>query len=287
MIKIFLALLLGIIVSACSPETEVEPNEPEQEDPNIVYIEDIDEIIDILEEAKTVDEEIDSWSMTTNISQDMTGEEVNENIEVNISSRLMLEPLAGHIDMDSEMGDEDMNFEMYFNDDTTYLAFTPGPEDEEYWQKLTGEEHKEISEGFYEESMVNYDLLLEYVDELTLTRFEADYFREQDPGLDNYAGLYELSWSGDPELYHELLVHENALDGVSLDESVERFHFSFSFEEDTYHPKDIYTSMNGKKELEGENVEIEEKMSTSIGSVNEFEEADLKIPNQVEQRAED
>lgn len=287
MIKIFLALLLGIIVSACSLEPEAEPNDSEQEDPNITEVEDVDEIRDILEEAQAVDEEINSWSMTTNISQDMAGEEVNENIEVSISSRLMLEPLAGHIDMDSEMAAEVMNFEMYFNDDATYLALTPESDDDEYWQELIGEEHKEISESFYEESMVNYDLLLDHADEITLTLFEADYFREQDPGLDDYADLYDLSWSGDPELYHELLVHENSIDEVSLDTSAERFHFSFSFEEETYHPKNIYTSMNGITEFEGENVEIEEKMTTSISGVNEFEEGDLKVPNQVEQRAEE
>ncbi|QQK77099.1 hypothetical protein HUG15_16965 [Salicibibacter cibarius] len=292
MMKIFLVLLLATIVSSCSPGSEHEPVSNEPEDQYTTNIEDPEEIAAILEEAQTVEEEVNSWSMMTSISQDMTGDEINEKTEMGVSSRLMLDPLVGHVEVDMEILNADVDYAMYFSEEATYLSVIDDGDDEgdrlwqREWEKITGEDHEEISEGFYEESIVNYDVLLDHVDELTLTLYEADYFKEQHEDYEG-DGLYTLSWQGDSNIYHELLVHEDLVDEANPPASVERFHFSFDFEKDTYHPKHIYTSMNGTTDFEGEVVHIEETMSSSFSSINALEEGDLRVPDQVEQAADE
>lgn len=269
-LKIFTLLFFSIIVSSCSYTSDHYDS---------MDIEDPDEITDILEKAQAAEEEINSIVISAEATQEMRVDEVlKEKTVMNVSSSLILDPLAGVINTEMELLPEPIEFRMYLSEDATYLSYNPNVEDER-WQKLTKGDHEEII-GDYNDgvSVVNYDVLLEHVDELTF--LEIGY-SESDKEY------YSLEWrEGDPSLYFELVTQQNLVDETDETTTVEEFGISLELDKDTGHPMTITTWMDGTQDLEGEDVHITETISTVIRDINMLDEEELRVPEHVKQSAE-
>ncbi|WP_152655563.1 DUF6612 family protein [Oceanobacillus sp. CFH 90083] len=277
----FFLLLLLTVIAACSSESEEQ--EPEQ-DSEATYFDDAEEKADLLKEFQAAEDEINSVSVRASVSQIITGEEkVIEESEVSATYDLILEPLAARIDSEVNSFNQSMELRMHLNEDATYLSANPNDE-EPHWQKFTGEEHEEILAGIEEENeaflFVNYDALLEYTDELVLALVSVDEYEEDEHNID----FYELSLRGGSNIYHELMNNRNMDESDQLAD-VDEFYFNLTIDKDTNHPIDIYTTMNGTLDVEGEVVQVEETIFTHVGA-NIFEDGDLRIPWRVEMSVE-
>jgi hypothetical protein len=184
--------------------------------------------------------------------------------------------------VEAEMLGENITFEMYISEDATYLSDNPRDEDQ-LWEKFTGEDHEEITGSLNEAlSFINYDILLDHADELTLTLFEIDHYEEDEYNIE----VYEIDWKGDNNLYHELLTQEDWVDGDDQPASVEEFSFTLQLEKETFYPLTIYTYMKGTQNFEGEVIDMEETVSTSISGINIFNDGDLRAPGRIVESAE-
>ncbi|WP_040980319.1 DUF6612 family protein [Oceanobacillus jeddahense] len=276
------SLLLFVVISACSAETEEQV--PEQ-DSKKVYVEDAEEKADILKEFQAAEEEIYSMSMGANVSQVVTGEDgVSIDTEVSASSDLILDPLAARIDSEEDTYTQNTELSMHLNEDATYLSANPSDEDP-HWQKFTGEEHEEILAGIEKENeaflFVNYDVLLEYTDEFVLALVSDDEGEADEHNFD----YYELTLGGDSNIYHELINDRN-MDEPDQFADVDDFNFNVTLDKDTKHPIEIYSTMYGTLDMEGEVLQVEEIIFTHVMGTNNLEEGDLKIPTRVEMSAE-
>lgn len=272
MLKTFSLLFLFVIVSSCSSEVM-----DEDRDYSKMIIEDHDEITGILEKAQAAEKEINSIVITAETSQEMTIDEVNEKTVMNVTSSIILDPIAGVINTEMELLGETADLRMYLSEDATYLSNNPN-DDDESWEKLTDRDHEEIIADYNDEfSLVNYDVLLEHVDELALHE------------VDNYVRdikYYSLEWRGDSQKNYELLTQQNPDDETDGTATVEEFVLTLEIEKDTGHPMTIMTWMNGTRDMEGEEINIVETIGTSIYDINVLEDGDLVIPEHVEQFAE-
>jgi hypothetical protein len=263
-------LFLSVIVSSCSSSSDLY---------NSTAIDDPDEITAILEKAQAAEEEINSIVTSTETSQEMRADEVlREKTVINVSSSLILDPLTGVINTEMELLGEPIEFRMYLSEDATYVSYDPNEEDEN-WQKLTEGDHEEIMADYHDGvSMVNYDVLLEHADELTL--HEIDYY-------DTDEKYYSFEWrEGDPNIYYELVTPQNRADETNENATVEEFVFTLQIDMDTGHPMTISTLMNGTQDFEGEDVHITEDIITDIRDINMLDHKDLRIPEHVKESAE-
>ncbi len=260
------------MVSACS-------SEPVEDDPgyNSTVIEDTSEKKDILEKAQSAEEDIYSMNSNTRAFQNMFGDQFNEEIVMSVVYTLMRQPLAGSALVDMEALGQNTRFRMHFSEDATYLSNNPDTENER-WEKVTGDDHEEIIEDFKEEfSFVNFDVLLEHIDELTF----AD--------VDNYESdseYYEVTFHGESDIYHALINEQNWIDESNQPASVEEFTFTLSLEKGTYHPMSINTEMQGTLDFEGEVIQVSESMFTDISFINVHKDGDLDVPRKIKESVE-
>lgn len=136
----------------------------------------------------------------------------------------------------------------------------------EAWQRLPDTDHEEIIADYKSTtSFINYDLLLEHIDELIVNDVDDDIDDRE---------YYELILNGDTTIYHELLTQDNLVDIAEERASVDEFSLSVKLEKDTGHLIDFDTKMYGTVDFDGEVISLFETMTSSIEGINIFEDED-------------
>ncbi|WP_026583812.1 hypothetical protein [Bacillus sp. J33] len=127
-------------------------------------------------------------------------------------------------------------------------------------------DHEEITADYKSTtSFINYDILLEHIDELIVNEVDGDIYDK---------GYYELILNGDSNIYHELLTQDNLVNTAEERASVEEFSFSVKLEKDTGQLIDFDTKMTGTVDFEGEVISLFETMTLYVEGINIFEDED-------------
>ncbi|MBP2079163.1 DUF6612 family protein [Oceanobacillus polygoni] len=266
--KVCFILLFLVIASSCSAKEDTESY-------NTTPIEDPNEKNDIIEKAQAAAEEIQSMRTITVITQQFTGDSINEETTVQVDNSLIVDPLSSSLHVSMATLGQETEFAMYSNKDATYYTENPNTENED-WQRLSDTDHEEITADYKSTtSFINYDILLEHIDELIVNDVDED---------DTYdTAYYELILSGDSNIYHELLTQDNFVDTAEEQASVEAFSVSVKLEKDTGHLIDFATEMYGTVDFEGEVIDLFETMAFYFEGINIFEEEHFFVPTGVEQ----
>lgn len=284
--KICFILLFLVIASSCSTKEETE-------DYNMTSIEKPDEKKDIIEKAQAAEEEIQNIKSRRGLTQHFTGDSFNEETSMRVSNSLMFDPLSSNIHVWITTLGQNVEFAMYSNEDATYMTdFTeyPNTENEAWqrlpdtdtenddWERLADTDHEEIISDYKNNtSFINYDILLEHIDELTVNDVDDNI---------NDIEYYELILNGDSNIYHELLTQYNLVDMAEEQASVDEFSFSVKLEKDTGHLIDFDTKMHGKVDFEGEVISLSETMTYNVEGINIFEDEDFLVPIRLERDIE-
>lgn len=274
--KIRFILLFFVIVASCSGKEETG-------DHPTVSIKDPDEKNTIIEKAQAAEKKIHSMWTITNVHQQYTGYSINQEITMQIHNKLMLDPLSSSIH--TSMVTSDYEFAMYSNEDATYFTENPNSENED-WKKLSDSDHKEIITDYKNPSFINYNMLLEHIDELIVNAVKDEI---------NDTAYFELILNGDSNtIYHELLPHNNMDDlaQTDMDEdfgetSVNDFSLSVKLEKDTGHLIGFETKMNGTIDFKGEVINLSENMTLYIEGINIYEDDYHLIPSGLQRDIED
>ncbi|MED1564164.1 hypothetical protein P4U44_20045 [Alkalihalobacillus alcalophilus] len=265
--KICFILLFLVIVSSCTTKEETE-------DYNMTSIEDLDEKNDIIEKAQAAVEEIQSMKTITILTQQFTGESINEETTIQVDNNLLFDPLSSSVHVLMTTLGQNVEFSMYSNEDATYFTENPNTENE-VWQRLPETEHEEIIADYKRTtSFINYDLLLEHIDELVVNDVDDDI------------EYYELILNGDSNIYHQLLTQDHLVDMAEEQASVDTFSFSIKLEKDTGHLINFDTTMYGTVDFEGEVISLFETMTLYVEGINIFEDEYSLVPVGVEQYIE-
>lgn len=270
--KICFILLFLVIASSCSTKEETEGNDKtSMEDSDIKY--------DIIEKAQAAVEEIQSMKSITILSQQFTGDSINEETTMQVSNNIVFEPLSSSMHVSMTTLGQETGFAMYSNEDATYFTDNPNTENEE-WTKLPDTDHEEITADYKSTpSFVNYDILLEHIDDLIVNDVVDD--------IDD-TEHYELILNGSSNIYHELLPQDNLADTVEERASVDEFSLSVKLDKDTGNLVDFNTKMYGTMDFDGEDINVIETMTLYVEGINVFEdeEESFLVPSGVEQYIE-
>ncbi|WP_096186468.1 DUF6612 family protein [Evansella halocellulosilytica] len=256
--KICFILLFLVIASSCSTKEETEGY-------NMTSIEDPDEKNDIIEIAQAAVKDIQSMKSIMIVTQQFTGDSINEETTMQIDNNLMFDPLSSSVHVSMTTLGQNVAYAMYSNEDATYFTENPNTENEA-WQRLPDTDHEEIIADYKSTtSFINYDLLLEHIDELIVNDVDDDIDDRE---------YYELILNGDTNIYHELLTQDNLVDIAEERASVDEFSLSVKLEKDTGHLIDFDTKMYGTVDFDGEVISLFETMTSSIEGINIFEDED-------------
>lgn len=270
--KICFILLFLVIASSCSTKEETEGY-------NMTSIEEPAEKNDIKEKAQAAEGEIQSMKTITILTQHFTGDSINEKTTMQVYNNLMFDPLSSSVHVLMTTLGQSEKFAMYSNEDATYFTENPNTENEA-WQRLPDTDHEEITADYKSTtSFINYDILLEHIDELIVNEVDDD-----DDIYDK--GYYELILNGDSNIYHELLTQDNLVDTAKERASVDEFSFSVKLEKDTDQLIDFDTKMTGTVDFEGEVISLFETMTLYVEGINIFEDEDFLVPIGVERYIE-
>lgn len=149
---------------------------------------------------------------------------------------------------------------------------TPNTENEA-WQTLPDTDHEEIIADYKNNpSCINYDLLREHIDKLTINVVDDDDI-----------AYYELVFNGDSNIYHQLISQSNIDASAEEQASVNDFTITVKLEKDTGHLIDFYTEMYGTMDFEGKDINLFETMTYYVEGINIFENEDeyFLVPNGV------
>ncbi|MUK90707.1 hypothetical protein GMD78_20335 [Ornithinibacillus sp. L9] len=263
--KICFILLFLVIASSCSTKEETEGY-------RMTSIEEPNEKNAIIEKAQTAAREIQSMKTITILTQHFTGDSINEETTMQINNNLMFDPLSSSVHVLMTTLGQNEEFAMYSNEDATYFTDNPNTESET-WQRLPDTDHEEIIADYKSTtSFINYDILVEHIDELIVNDVDIEY--------------YELILNGDSNIYHELLTQDNLVETAEEQASVDEFTFSAKLEKDTGHLIDFETKMYGTVEFEGEVISLFETMTLYVEGINIFEDENSLVPIGVERYIE-
>ncbi|GAB3796072.1 DUF6612 family protein [Virgibacillus kimchii] len=261
--KICFIFLLFITASSCVAKEETEGY-------NKMSIEEPDEKMDIIEKALAAEEEIQSMKSITILSQHISGDAIDEETTMQVDNNIMFDPLSSIIHVLTTTLGQEVEFAMYSNEDATYFTDNPNTENEA-WQTLPDTDHEEIITDYKSPpSFINYDILRENIDELSMKVVDDDDI-----------AYYELAFNGDSNIYHQLLSQNNIIDAAEEQASVDDFTLTVKLEKDTGHLIEFVTEMYGTMDFEGDDINLFETMTYYVEGINIFEDEDefILVPN--------
>lgn len=113
--KICFILLFLVIASSCSTKEETEGY-------NMTSIEDPDEKNDIIEIAQAAVKDIQSMKSIMIVTQQFTGDSINEETTMQIDNNLMFDPLSSSVHVSMTTLGQNVAYAMYSNEDATYFT---------------------------------------------------------------------------------------------------------------------------------------------------------------------
>lgn len=292
--KVCFILLVLIFGSSCSINEEAEGD-------HIQSIEEFDEKKDIIVKAQAAEEEIQNIKSRTGFTQHFIGDSIDEETSMQFSNSLMVDPFSSLVHVWITTLDQTVEFAMYSNEEATFMTdFTeyPNTENEAWqrlpetdaknddWGKLTDTDHEEIISDYKSNTYsINYDILLEHIDELIVNDAD-DAINEIENFELNEIEYYELNLNGDSDIYHELIPEYNLVNMAEEPVDVDEFSLSVKLEKDTGYLIEFDTEMNGTLDLEGEVISLYETMTYKVEGINIAEDEDFSIPARLEQDIE-
>ncbi|WP_226658639.1 DUF6612 family protein [Guptibacillus hwajinpoensis] len=263
MIGIVSALML--ILTACSGTTESGGE---------VKVEEGIDAKEVFEKSIAAQEDIQYFHMNADMTQTLGSGEEEVEIKSVIESDMVMDPMAFHQMIEMTANGESMQAEQYFTEEGFFMK------QGEQWMKLPDEMTDEMltlqeTQGDPAEQM---EMLLEYVDEFTLTEEDGTYVMSLKASGEKFQGLMEKTAE---EMGSQNQMMQEAMDQMKVNE----VSYTYTVNKDSYLPVQLQMKMDSDMSMEGETVSTMMELDSTYDQYNEIEE--VKVPAEVVEQAQE
>ncbi|WP_101843221.1 DUF6612 family protein [Halobacillus sp. Marseille-P3879] len=235
---------------------------------------------DVFEKSAAASEELESFSMDMEMTQNMdvnssnSEEAVPEGVplKTKMDSDMQMDPVAFYQTIEF-MG---QSMEQYYTEEGMYMSM-PG---EDGWFKAPEDLVDQLNQISSEEQSPGNQLenLEGYVDEINLGEDDNSYILSFSSEGENVQSLIEDSLE---ETFPDGTMPEDAMEDLT----VEKVDYSFEVDKESYYPRKLDAELDFTIEMDGEKTSINQVISGNYSNFNKVE--DIQIPDDVKENAEE
>lgn len=261
---------LAFVLSACGQTAEPKEDPVTGEKEEVVVKSELT-AGEVMEKANAASETQQSVHSDMEITQTIQMGEETHDVNSTIDMDMILEPLAMHQTINTQIEGQEMAIEQYITEEGFFMK---DPESGS-WMKFEDDMYEEITGQIAgaQESPVDFSMLQEYADDFTFEQTNDEYALALKGSGEKFTTLMnDMMKQNMPAGTDESILEESNM-------KVDKVDMKFTIDKKTFFTKDFDMDMIMIIEQQGEQAKITQNIKGTMTKVNEIEE--IKVPKEV------
>lgn len=267
---------LAFVLSACGQTAEPKEDPMTGEKEEVVVKSELT-AGEVMEKANAASETQHSLHSDMEIKQKIQMGEGTHDVDSTISMDMILEPLAMHQTVNTQLEGEEVAVEQFITEDGFFMKDPQSGS----WMKFEDDMYEQITGQIAgaQESPVDFSMYQEYADDFTFEQTNDEYVLTLKGSGEKFTTLMnDMMKQNLPAGADESLLEES-------DMKVEKVDMKITLDKKTFFTKDFDMDMIMVLEQQGEQAKITQNIKGTMTKINEIEE--IKVPKEILESAVD